>query len=233
MAVSRQKPRNPHDKLRDRPHHGNLTANIEFLERADMLTGDQNILEIGCGRGGMLNYLIQQGYRAQGVDVDDAMIAQALETHPSLPVQKVDGTTLPFARNSFDVVLSFDVFEHIEDTDAHLSEVARVLKSRGYYLLQSPNKWTNSVFETVRWRSFTKWRDDHCSLHSYSQFKSVLGRHGFTVEYVSVRTVNDYFKAKVRAYLGAPGLWTLAVLNPDRLPMPLRTNFYIKAQART
>lgn len=229
--MSGPKPRNPHDRLRDRPHHGNLSANIEFLERAGMLTRDQRILEIGCGSGGMLNHLIDQGYRVEGVDIDEAMLARALETHGPLPIRKVEGTALPYDDHAFDVVLSFDVFEHIDDTDAHLAEVARVLKPRGCYLLQSPNKWTNTVFETIRWRSFTRWRVQHCSLHSYFQFKRVFRKHGFGIEFVPVRTVNEYFKAKVHAYLGAPGLWTLAVLDPDRLPIPLRTNFYIKAQA--
>ena len=79
----------------------------------------------------------------------------------------------------FDLVLSFDVIEHIPDTERHLLEVRRVLKPGGSYLLQTPNKWTNSIFETIRWRSVSKWRVDHCSLHTYRQLRqrlAVVGR---------------------------------------------------------
>ena len=76
------------------------------------------------------------------------------------------GDRLGFSDSTFDLVLSFDVFEHIADSDAHLAEVARVLRPGGAYALQTPNKWTNSVFETIRWRSVTAWKADHCSLHS-------------------------------------------------------------------
>jgi hypothetical protein len=42
--------------------------------------------------------------------------------------------------------------------------------------------------------------------------------------------VNDYFVEKVRSHLGRFGVLSLKVVNPDRLPQPLRTNFYVQAQ---
>jgi SAM-dependent methyltransferase len=144
----------------------------------------------------------------------------------------VDGPLLPFADASFDVVLSFDVFEHIPDSDAHLREVSRVLKPGGRYLLQTPNKWTNTVFETIRWRSFTSWRHDHCALHSYSQLQRRFERNGFDVRFADIPVVTAFFRRKLRHYLGAIAPLALAVGNPDRLPLPMRTNFYLVASKR-
>jgi hypothetical protein len=41
--------------------------------------------------------------------------------------------------------------------------------------------------------------------------------------------VNRFFRQKVRRHLGWPGLAALAIANPDRLPLALRTNLYVVA----
>jgi hypothetical protein len=85
------------------------------------------------------------------------------------------------------------------------------------------------IFETIRWRSVTRFRRDHCSLHSLAQLRRRLTAHGFTVEAFAVPVVNAFFKEKVRRYLGRSGLLALAIVNPDRLPLALRTNLYVAA----
>ena len=180
----------------------------------------------------MLHLLRSQGHTVHGVDVNAELVAEAKRHFGDLPIQLTSGVTLPFPDGAFDVVLSFDVFEHIPSTDAHLEEVRRVLKPNGKYLVQTPNKWTNVIFETIRWRSFTKFREDHCSLHSLRELKARLNRHGFDVQTFDVPVVNDFFRQKVRRYLGPLGLALLAVVNPDRLPLALRTNLYVQAVKR-
>jgi SAM-dependent methyltransferase len=209
--------------------YGNLEANLQFIEACGMLRADTEILEIGSGTGALLNRLRVQGCRIQGVDVNDRLIGEGRAWFGELPIQQVTGTALPFADRRFDIVMSFDVLEHIPDSDAHLREVRRVLRPGGSYLLQTPNKWTNVVFETIRWRSFTKFREDHCSLHSLSELSRRLALHGFATTPFAVPVVNQFFRQKVRRHLGWPGLAALAIANPDRLPLALRTNLYVVA----
>lgn len=208
---------------------GNLEANLRFIEATGALRPGVRILEIGCGTGTLLSRLRHQGYDAQGIDVNARLLDEARRWHGNLPIQQVQGTVLPFPDGTFDIVMSFDVFEHIPDSDAHLREVRRVLRAGGRYLIQTPNKWTNVVFETIRWRSFTRFRDDHCSLHSLAQLDRRLARHGFATTAYDVPVVNEFFRAKVRTYLGWPGTALLALVNPDRLPLALRTNLYVAA----
>jgi SAM-dependent methyltransferase len=188
----------------------------------------QQVLEIGTGTGAMLHALLERGCRAQGVELRQDLIDEAKRWYGDLPVQRVDGVTLPFPDGAFDAVISLDVFEHIADSDAHLDEVARVLRPGGSYLLQTPNKWMNAVFETVRWRSL-KWRADHCSLHTLGQLRRRLDRHGFAVRVYDVPVVNEFFREKVRRYAGPIGAAALRVVNPDRLPAAWRTNLYVQA----
>ncbi|HET9370775.1 MAG TPA: oligosaccharide flippase family protein [Vicinamibacterales bacterium] len=207
---------------------GNLEANVAFIDAAARVGPDDRVLEIGSGRGSMLRQLRARGLRAVGLDVNRQLLAEA-RTRGALPVALTAGTGLPFPDCTFDAVMSFDVLEHIRDTDAHLVEVRRVLKPGGVYLLQTPNKWTNTVFETIRWKSFTAWRADHCSLHTASQLERRLRAHGFEPTFADVAVVTPFFREKVRRHLGAPGALLLAIANPDRLPRRWRTNFYVRA----
>jgi SAM-dependent methyltransferase len=188
------------------------------------------VLEIGSGTGGMLHALLARGIEAEGVELRQAFIEEALAFYGPLPIHRVDGVTLPFADATFDVVVSFDVFEHIPDTDAHLREVRRVLKPGGAYLIQTPNKWTNTIFETIRWRSFTKFREEHCSLHTLGELTARLTRHGFDSRAYDIPVVNDFFRNKVPRYAGWPGALALRLVNPDTLPISWRTNFYVLAR---
>jgi SAM-dependent methyltransferase len=219
-------------RFEERDDYGNYEANLRFLREAGLEPGAGALLEIGSGKGRMLDLLRREGHQAQGVEVNDAMIQESRRLFGDLPIQKVDGASLPFADGAFSTVVSFDVFEHIPDSDAHLREVKRVLRAGGVYLLQTPNKWTNVVFETIRWRSFTAFRVDHCSLHSFREITRRFAAHGFETEFFDIPVVTDFFRWKVRRYLGRPGLLLLRIANPDKFPLALRTNFYVKARLR-
>ena len=219
---------------------GNLAANLYFL-RCAKITPGAKILEIGCGKGALLNHMQLAGFAVHGVDIDREALSSCQAQHPGASVCLASGDALPFASGAFDAVLSFDVFEHIKDSDLHLAEVRRILKPGGRYLLQTPNKWTNIPFELIRqWKKFhtgpiASYREivkDHCALHSYWELQRRFVRNGFDIAFFDVPVVNDFFKEKLRTYLGATGPWLVGLLNPDHLPRPLRTNFFAVASLR-
>jgi SAM-dependent methyltransferase len=211
-----------------RHEFGNAEANLRFLDAA-ALVPSMRILEIGSGHGALLRQLRARGLDVRGVETVRRHIEESRRLYGELPIDHVDGVSLPYGDGEFDVVISFDVFEHIADSDGHLREVSRVLKPGGRYLLQTPNKWTNAVFETIRWRSLTAWRVDHCALHTAAQLQRRFERHGFSVRFHDVPVFTDFFKTKVRHYLGPLPDWLLGAANPDRLPVRWRTNFFVEA----
>ena len=211
---------------------GNFGANLFFLERTGVLTHDHRVLEIGSGHGRMLHHLLSQGFDVRGVEASASRIAGGRHLYGTLPCTLVTGADLPFDDGAFDVVLSFDVFEHIPDSDRHLREVARVLKPGGHYLLQTPNKWTNIPFEVIRFRSLTRWRTHHCSLHTRRQLARRFDARGFEVRFHRIPVVNDFLIGKVKRYLGTPGLAMLKVCNPDKLPAAMSPAIYVEARKR-
>jgi SAM-dependent methyltransferase len=138
-------------------------------------------------------------------------------------------TELPFADESFDIVASFDVFEHISATKKHIAEVKRLLAPGGSYLVCTPNKWTNIPFEILKERSFTKYKEYHCSLHNYWQIQKRFHDAGFATRFVEVPLVTPYFIDKMRKYLGSFGVALVNILRPDSWPRWMKTNFYLVA----
>jgi SAM-dependent methyltransferase len=219
----------------DKAYWGINPAAIEFLRATNILTRPRRILEIGCGKGYMLRYLAERGHDVTGIDMDDAALA---ECNAGLAVRRASAADLPFDDDSFDLVISFDLFEHVPETDDHLREVRRVLRSEGHYLIGTPNKWTNVPFETLRCTrkfgirhafDFLK-PPEHCALHSYGQLRRRLRAHGFSSNFHDIPVVNEFFKQKLQRFAGSLGLLALKLVNPDRLPMPLRTNFFVDAK---
>jgi len=213
----------------ERITYGNLEANLNFLNKCGVEFKNKKILEIGSGIGSMTKYLLDQGYNVTGIDINEEYIKKARRIYgDEIPILKVESAKLPFEDNSFDIAMSFDVFEHIPDSDEHLQEVYRVLKSGGIYVLQTPNKYTNSVFETFSWRSL-EWKKDHCSLHSYNGILKRFNKNGFSVKFVDIPVVTGFFKDKINAYMGKVGLKLIEIINPDKFPDFLKTNFFIVA----
>ena len=224
------------------PAWGNLQSNLQFLSRVGVLTRPSTLLEIGCGKGTLLDAMQRLGHTVEGIDVDADAIALAHSSYPTISSRVASGDSLPFPSASFDAVLSFDVFEHIPDSDVHIREVSRVLKPGGHYLLQTPNKWTNIPFELLRhWRKFgmgplAGYRtlvEEHCSLHNYWELRRRFTRHGLRTTFYDIPVVNEYFISKMHSYFGAAASPLLTLFNPDRLPLALRTNFYVKAERLT
>ncbi len=212
---------------RGKEQRGNLQANLDFLARTDLLRPGHKILEIGCGIGTVVAELTKQGYDATGTDISQVAIEHGRTKYGNVRLEVQPAEELPYADGTFDVVLSFDLFEHIARIDRHVSEVHRVLKPSGYYLFQTPNKLANMVAETLAYKSL-KWRRVHPSLHSPGQLRRRLAKHGFEARFIKMDQMNEYTQAKLRR-LGR--IARLAErLDFTKLPLGLQINLYVVAR---
>jgi SAM-dependent methyltransferase len=110
----------------------------------------RRILDTGCGLGMYVRVFRQFSTEVYGIDVDPDKIAQASRELPNLRVAAAE--LLPFEDGFFDVVLSHEVWEHVNDDRDAAREAVRVLKPGGRLVVFVPNRlW---LFEThgVYWR---------------------------------------------------------------------------------
>ena len=205
---------------------GNLQLNLDFLSKVELLNPDSKILEIGCGIGTIVSELSGQGYDITGVDISSEAIAYGLKKYGDIKLEVQPAEVLPYDDRSFDIVLSFDLLEHIAQTDRHISEVFRVLRPDGYHLFQTPNKYSNVIFETLSKKSL-KWRQFHPSLHTPRQLKQRMAGHGFGVQFVKMNPINEFTIKKLQR-LGPIGN-IFKHINFCRLPLVLQTNLYVVA----
>jgi ubiquinone/menaquinone biosynthesis C-methylase UbiE len=208
-------------------NRGNLQTNLEFLEEINLLKPNDKILEIGCGTGRVVFELSRQGYDVIGTDISQEAVAYGRKKYDDIKLQVQPAEKLEFADKTFDIVLSFDLFEHIAEVDKHVSEVYRVLRPNGLYLFQTPNKYCNAVFATLSNKSL-KWRRAHPSLHSPGQLRKRLSRHHFEVRFIKMNPINEFTLKKLRK-LG-PISYIFKHINFRRLPLFLQTNLYVIAR---
>jgi len=99
------------------------------------------VLDIGCGEGYGAARLAEHFSHVDACDVAADAVAHAASKYRgrNLEFAVSDGTRLPYANATFDVVCSLQVIEHFTGTDEHLTEVARVLKPEGMYYVTTPN----------------------------------------------------------------------------------------------
>jgi len=205
---------------------GNFQTNLEFLDQAGVLRPGDKILEIGCGIGSVVFKLSGQGYDVVGTDISGEAISYGQKKYADIRLEVQPAEALPYEDGAFDVVLSFDLFEHIAATDAHLSEVRRLLRPGGHYLLQTPNKYSNAVYETL-WTKSLKWLRYHPSLHSPGQLQRRLAKHGFETRFIKMNPINEFTLKKLDK-LGPIG-WVFKHVNFCKLPLVLQTNLYVIA----
>jgi SAM-dependent methyltransferase len=105
---------------------------------------DRDVLEAGCGEGYGADLIADVARRVVAVDYDAAAVAHVRGRYPRVEVMQANLAELPLPDASVDVVVNFQVIEHLWDQGQFVRECARVLRPSGLLLMSTPNRITFS-----------------------------------------------------------------------------------------
>ncbi len=166
---------------------------ISFDRLGDL--GDAHVLDVGAGFGRHCFEVARRGGRVVALDYADdeviqtrATIGAMIESGEIAPdrfsgVVRGDATRLPFDDESFDVVVTSEVLEHIQDDVAALSEMVRVLKPGGRFAATVPSWFP----EVVNWRLSSDYHapaavGGHVRIYSAAELSAKLRSAGLELD---------------------------------------------------
>jgi SAM-dependent methyltransferase len=146
---------------------------------------DLKILEVGCGEGSGLLMLRNFGFKnLVGTEISEERLKSARKKLPAdidVYATKADNK-LPFDDDSFDVVVSLAVIEHIVSVDAFLQEITRVTKKSARIIISS---------DCFSWRilqciGLYKSVMPFDKTHTYLGFKNIFKNHNLSIKHFDV-----------------------------------------------
>lgn len=137
----------------DRWTHIPFTQKAQDLSR--YLSKGAMVLDVGTGRGKLLEALSMFGFKAIGLEKNSALVVngntelKAKGKEKEVRFMEGDVLDIPFADESFDGVTDIGLLHHLkpEDFETYVSEMARVLKSGGYAFIATLSKNTPNYFD--------------------------------------------------------------------------------------
>ncbi len=147
------------------------------------------ILDLGCGNGHLVNYLLEQGFNVYGTDASEKGIEIAKKSNPGrFYLQDLSTGKLPAELQSinFDTIISTEVIEHLYDPQGFVDFCKDALAGKGEIIISTPyhgylknlalsisNKWDAHLGPL--------WLGGHIKFWSKASLSQALTNSGFTV----------------------------------------------------
>lgn len=116
-------------------HRPQYKLGIELLRDASGVRA----LDLGCGLGEFTDILRDRGYDTYAVEGLEEFVSSVRERYDKVWQANLEFEDLPFEDDSFDIVVSLDVIEHLWNTVHYLDEIKRIVKPGGAVILTTTN----------------------------------------------------------------------------------------------
>ena len=205
----------------DEFHIGGRTA-TDYLIAQMNLTGEEHVLDVGCGIGGAARVVASQsGCRVSGIDLTPEYVTVAKDLtaltrlEDTVDFQVASALDMPFDNGTFDAAVTIHVAMNIEDRTGLYKEIARVLKKSAVLCIYDVMKKSDEPLDFP-----VPWAQSQASsyLLSSEEVATHLQIAGFDVTAVDDRTAfaHAFFEKTMAATIGAPSpLGVHLVMGPD------------------
>jgi 2-polyprenyl-3-methyl-5-hydroxy-6-metoxy-1,4-benzoquinol methylase len=219
-------------KILKSKEHGNILSSLNYFLKFN-IPKSKKILDLGCNYGSLIFNLYKRGYKnVYGIDINKKSINVGKKQYKKIAnrLKLYNGKTTPFKDKTFDVVLMFDVIEHIPNIAKFLKkEVYRILKEKGVFIFQTPNKLINIPWEIINNKSLTKWKQYHGSLQTLKSLRYLLKNanlKNIKIEKYNIDTKHN--QTKIRKKIGLFGFFGLKILK--HVPLIIYPNLWGKGE---
>ena len=122
-----------------------IASRADFPTIARWIKPDARVLDLGCGDGALLRYLIDsRGSRGYGVDIEDANVLACVRSGVSVVQRDLEGGLADFGSDSFDYVVLSQTLQVIRNTESLLREMLR-LAPEGIVSLPNFGYWRHRL----------------------------------------------------------------------------------------
>ena len=175
--------------------HGDEITNpmAEFMqrERCDCLRSllrdmSGSVFITGCGSQEEMG-IINRKCEGFGIDISEMAIKKSRKKYPRFGYCISDATQLPFRGNSFDCIVCSEVIEHVEDNEKLFSEVRRILRNGGIFIVTTPNWFSwygllRKIAEKALRKPFTSGNQPIDNWATPYSLKKKLMKYGFDID---------------------------------------------------
>ncbi|MEW6089169.1 MAG: class I SAM-dependent methyltransferase [bacterium] len=142
-----------------------------------------SLLEIGTGSGFLMTFLESEFPQAKltGLEYDARLVSLTKSKVKNARIVQGNAEGFDFNNETFDIIVSLQVIEHLNRPELMLSSVRKHLKHGGIFIFTTPN--LSSYSARVMKGKWHAHREDHVSLKKFSEWKSFVEKNRFTSIY--------------------------------------------------
>ncbi len=171
------------------------------------------VIDVGCGTGYVLKHLRDRGALTAGVEVSPDPLRLARERDPDSVYVCAPSDRLPFEGGQFDLAISLDVYEHLEDEGPVVAETLRLLRPGGAHLVFVPahrRLWSRTDRVQGHYRRYSrKMLVDLLSGAGFEVERTGFIMPSFVPPVLLIRKLNELFLSESKGSRASIGEFTM------------------------